>query len=321
MRRHILFLTAIAAALPCVAPAVHAQAGNAGVDTTMGRRTGALAQPVTSGMTLRVGGSWYDNFFQTPSAQPHRSVGAGTADLRLVHGLGATRRSSVRARAGATAFDGLPTSIVAEAGARAASAAQMLDLNVIAFFDSPRFEVGESLERADAIGATLEYGFLVGGALQVGLLADASRERYESVSRNDNVVRDLGGSLRWRGFGSNFSPEVGFLVGRREVDNDQESFDQRAWWLQLRTSLRRNLYASARFRRRDREYDTGDVTARNFGREDTRDQLTAGVTLTPRLGPAWDLYYSMEDVSSSRPERGFTAHALSLGATFRVGRW
>lgn len=319
---HLLALVAAVAALPIAA---HAQPG-IDVDTSERRtsadpRLNSLAAPVRSGAMLRVGGAYYDNFFQTPSERPTRSIGAGTADLRLVHGLGATRRSSVRARAGLTAFDGLPTSAVAEAGARAASRVQMLDLNAIAFVNSPRFEVGESLERADAIGATLEYGVLVANALQVGLLADVSRERYENVRRNDNTVHDFGGSLRWRGFGSNFSPEVGYLVGRREVENAEESFDQRAFWVQLRTSLRRNLYASARWRRRLREYDTGDVTARNFGREDTRDQLTAGVTLTPRLGPVWDLYYGMENVDSSRPERGFTAHSVSLGASFRVGRW
>lgn len=316
MRPFLRFL-ALAAMLAPPAMAAAQDAGN----TSAARRAPAIAGPAGRSVQLRVGGARFDNFFQAPDGRPTRDMQAGTADLRVVHALGAGGRSSVRARGGVTAFEGLPTAAVAEVGARAAGRRQLLDVLVGTSLNSPRFEVGDALERADAVGATVEYGVLLTPALQVGAIVDASRERYEHVHRNDNTVWDAGGSLRWRGFGSTFSPEVGALWGHRAVENAQESFDQRTVYVQLRSAPWRGTYASARFRRRLREYVTGDATAANRGREDTRDQLTAGVTLTPRIGPAWDVYYALDDVRSSRAGRDFRAHGLSLGATFRLWRW
>lgn len=315
MRRLSLLLALL---LPLAAPP---PAGAQTLDSTLARRDRPDAPRRPYEVQLRLGGSRTDNFFQTASSEPSRDVSAGTAELRLVHAFGDGGRSNVRLRGGATRFEGLPTAALAELASRMAGRSHALDVQLTGSFNSPRFEVGEALESADVAALSAEYMFLVTRALQLGVLGDVAREWYSSASRLDNTLRDVGGAARWRGFGAIFSPEVGYTVGRREVEDERESFDQKAVFVQLRSAPSRNVYASARYRRRFRDYDTENVLASNFGREDTRDQLTAALSFAPSVGPAWDLYYAWEDVESSRAIRSFTTQLLALGVTFRLGRW
>lgn len=271
---------------------------------------------------LRVNGSYFDNFFQAPSGAPRQDMRAGTLELRLLRRLGAARRNArLDARAGVTAFEGLPLAGALALGARTVERRQSFESFVTANLRSPRFEVGDALEQANTVSISADYGVLLAGGVQLGAQGEAGRERYTSVRRNDNRVYDAGVSARYRGFGSVFSPEVGALWGRRAVENAAENYDQRTLFVQLRSLPRQDLYLSARFRHRLRDYETADTRASNFGREDARRQVTLGATLSPPLGPAWNLYYAFEDVTSTRAERSFRAHLLSLGATFRLGRF
>lgn len=291
-------------------------------DTTTARRDPARRRaPRALEAELRVGGSYFDNFFQAPSGAPREDMRAGTLELRVLRRFGASGRNAIlEARGGVTAFDGLPLAGALALGGRMSGRRQALETFVTSNLRSPRFEVGDALEQANTLALSADYALFL-GEVQLGVLGDAARERYANVRRNDNSVYDAGVSARYRGFGSVFSPEAGALWGRRIVENALENYDQRTLFLQLRSLPRPDVYLSARYRRRLRDYETSEATASNFGREDRRGQVTFGATVTPPAGPSWNLYYAFEDVASSRAGRSFRTHLLSLGAAFRLRRF
>lgn len=292
-------------------------------DSTAVRRDPARRPPPRAlEAELRASGSYFDNFFQAPLGAPRQDMRAGTLELRLLRRIGVSpRNSSLEGRAGVTAFEGLPLAGALALGARTARRRQSFETFVTANLRSPRFEVGDALEQANTLSLSADYALLLAGGVQLGAKGEAGRQRYASVRRNDNSVYDVGVSARYRGFGSIFSPEAGALWGGRTVKNAVENYGQRTLFVQLRSLPRPDLYLSARYRHRLRDYETTDVLASNFGREDARQQMTLGATLTPPFGPAWNLYYAFEDVSSTRAERSFRTHLLALGATFRLGRF
>lgn len=290
-------------------------------DSTAVRRDPARRPPPRAREAeLRVSGSFFDNFFQAPLGAPGQDMRAGTLELRLLQRVGAPpRNASVEGRAGVTAFEGLPLAGALALGARARGRRQSLESFVTANLRSPRFEVGDALEQANTVSLSADYAVLLAGGLQLGAQAETGRERYASVRRNDNELYDVGVSARYRGFGSIFSPEAGALWGGRTVKNAVEDYGQRTLFVQLRSLPRPDLYLSARYRHRLRDYETADARASNFGREDARRQVTLGATLSPPLGPAWNLYYAGEDVSSTRADRSFRTHLLTLGAVVPLG--
>jgi hypothetical protein len=130
-------------------------------------------------------------------------------------------------------------------------------------------------------------------------------------------VFGLGTAVRYRGFGSAFSPEVGLHWSRRHVQDGAEDLAQRELFVRLRWVPARGAYLGLRYRRRHRDYAVDDPLARNFGRKDTRQQWALSADLRPGARRSWRLYYAREGSDSTRASGVFTTQLLGVGLTVR----
>ena len=269
------------------------------------------------GVELRIGSIVAGNFFQAPDELPKEDVLAGTGETRLLFPLGGSR-SSGYAAFGGTLFDEFDPSLSFTAGARLHGGIQLLDGRVSYRTRSPRIEVGDSLGFADVLIVEGSYRLRPVRAFHVEGLVGFDRQTYGISSARDNRALELGGAIRYYGFGYEFSPEIGATFGGRDVETDQEDYDQRTLWLTLRSSLGSSLFLSVRYRHRLRDYTTADALASNFAREDVRQDVT--VTVDVALSERWSVtgYFSFDDADSTKASRTFQTHYLWTGLTYRL---
>ena len=120
-----------------------------------------------------------------------------------------------------------------------------------------------------------------------------------------------GAAVRYRGFGPYFSPEIGFVAGQRDVENDAEDHSQNDMYLRVRSAVTPTIYLSGRYRHRIREYDT-------IAREDTRDQWTlAGDWRFHRFLGA-NVYVAIENADSTNANRAFDTETFGVGLSVRL---
>jgi hypothetical protein len=196
----------------------------------------------------------------------------------------------------------------------AARDGEIHDLNV--FFahaqNQAAIDIGDTATTADVTTLSGEYSYRLGD-WELGGEALRERHRFEDVLEQDSDYTTIGGSVRYRGFGWQFSPELGLTTGGRDSDDRNESYDEPAWYLQLVYMPTARVYLSLRYRERERHYNSALPGDSNFDRFDERPQWTSvgTVQLTERFSGMW--YYSWEDVDSSRPSRDFDSSVLILG--------
>ena len=247
----------------------------------------------------------FGNFNQTSNASLEQDVNAFGLELRgayqpvsspfQIYGhvnylnYDADRDDSVGVRAG-TALDG-----------------EVNKFNVFIDHANNRatFDVGDTVSTATVTTLSGEYSRRIGD-WEPGFEATPDRQRFDvSSTGQDNEYTGIGANVRYRGFGWKFSPEVGFVNGKRKSDTAAESYDDDSWYAQLVYIPVPRLYLSLQYRDRTRDYTTNVPTDRNFRRNEDRPQwsLVSSLRINPRFTGI--LYYSNEDVSSSLPGRSF----------------
>jgi hypothetical protein len=162
------------------------------------------------------------------------------------------------------------------------------------------FDVGDTVATAAVTTLNGEYAHRFGD-WEPGVEATHERQRFDVGSTGqDNDFTGAGASIRYRGFGWKFSPSVGFFKGHRKSDDNEETYDDNSWHVQLVYIPVPRLYLSLQYRDRTRDYSTNNPLDTNFGRNDKRPQwsLVSSLKINPRFTGI--LYYSNEDVSSSR---------------------
>lgn len=262
----------------------------------------------------RLSGMVFDNFFEATDGLPGESVLASSL------GGGATFRPSERSPLKAhlaaeyVVYQGFDPSQHITAGIRFEGRPHGGGLTVRYLRGRPGREVGDQFDRANALAVSGEYSYRITNNIEIIGLAEFRHETYELFPDRSTDGYALGAAVRYRGLGSGLSPELGASVGGRSVSGADEDLTLRDGYLRLRWSATRSLYLSARYRHRGRSYSVTDVTARNFGRDDTRHQLTAAADWT-RGRLIWNLYYTLEDSNSSRASASFKTQLLSLGLT------
>lgn len=263
----------------------------------------------------RFGALLFDNFFQAPDGSPEEDVAGATLEGGLSLALQERRPLRAYAEGDYTLYHDLDPSAGIRAGVRLEERKQSFDLAVQYLANRPSREVRDEFDRADTLSVYGEYSHRVHEDFELTALAELRHETLELSADKDNDVYGLGGAVRYRGFGSKFSPEVGFRLGGRDVVDDNEDISQRELFLRLRWVPAPPFYLTCRYRHRSRDYSIADPAASNFGREDARDQLVA--TADWRRGKAlvFNLYYALEDSDSSRSTGNFTTQMLSLGVT------
>ncbi|MFP5288731.1 MAG: hypothetical protein ACLGI9_23545, partial [Thermoanaerobaculia bacterium] len=205
------------------------------------------------------------------------------------------------------------------AGLRSAGRAHGFDLFGEYLTNRPTGDVGELVEQADIRRVAGEYSYRVTRDLQLTALAEHQQQDFDISQGKDNTFVDFGGAVRYRGFGSAFSPEIGATFGDRDADDPNEDHDQRDLFLKIRSAPADWAYLSLRYRHRTRDYSIADPFADNFEREDTRQQWVATADLRTGDLLTWNLYYSYEDAESTLVTREFTTSLFAAGLTIGLG--
>ncbi|HET8648127.1 MAG TPA: hypothetical protein VFO85_21705 [Vicinamibacteria bacterium] len=262
---------------------------------------------------FRLSGAVFDNFFQTPEGEPQEDVPAAGMEAGLHKGF--SPHLLGYAEVDYTDYRRYRPSGGISAGLRREGRPHAFDVQGQVMLGRPSREVADEFDRADGVAVVGQYGYRMGDWEPLAL-AEVRRETYERSPQKANTVLNVGAGLRFRGLGT-LSPEVGFRMGTRDVRDDEEDLGQREVYLRLRWAPARPTYLTLRVRRRFRDYSVDDPAARNFGREDTRTQAvaTADLRTTSRLG--FNLYYSVEDSSSTHERGEFLTQMLAAGIVLR----
>lgn len=266
---------------------------------------------------LKLQGHFYENFFQTPSSEPGEDVSAGYGGLGISLRLSDTYPLRAYANVHYLKYDDseLDSSNGVRVGLRSDARPHSFDVYGDLQMDRPTFDVGDEFDRADIRTFAGEYAFRFAKDWQVSVDGELQKQEFDISPDRDNDFSALGGAIRYRGSRA-FSPEIGFRSGERDVNDATLSYDQTDKYLQIRSSLSR-VYLSVRYRMREREYTTDDVTSSNFGREDDRDQIavSADVTLSDLL--LLNFYASREETDTNIAGRDFDTSMYVAGVTFR----
>lgn len=264
-------------------------------------------------------GLLFDNFFQAPEDAEETTVkglrGVGRLEFRpdpaspvtLIGGFGRTVYDS-----------GLEDATLLLGGLRVQSRPHDLELLAGYEIDRPILDVGDGLGTADVLFVDGEYGYRLTSDWELKGMLDVQRQDFAIDETDNNTILGVGPAIRYRGFGSGFSPEVGALFGGRSASDPGEDHSQTDLYVKVRMAPSPDLYLSFRLRRRMRDYSVEDVADRNFGREDRRNQLSA-VLVYPTSSPlALTAYYAYQDAESTLTSRTFTAQMLFAGVRIAV---
>lgn len=292
---------------------------------TKSRRARQSEAEVRRGPTIeaRVHTWYFGNFFQAPDDRPKENVPALGIEGRLTHPL---PLESIGQPVDAyvnldylqffqSGFGGSPG---LRAGARSEGRPHFWDASAQIQKDRPAFDVGDQVDKADIARLLGEYGYRFGRDWQFGADATLEKQSFSAAADSDSRFSEVGGSVRYRGFGSIFSPEIGFAAGRREVDDPTGDYRQRDLILQVRSAPTPPLYLSARLRHRVRNYSTGNAASSNFGRDDTRDQLVLSADRKHNATITWNLYFAYETADSTLGTRSFDTFLTAFGLTYRL---
>lgn len=263
---------------------------------------------------LRLQGLFFDNFFQAPEGFSQDDVSAWAAELRLAAPLG-EELEGYGQLSFVTYEDPLEESPGVKLGLRSDARPHGFDLFVEYLDQRPTGDVGFLVEQADIGRAAGEYVFRPTRDWQLTGLAGYEQQDFAISQGKDNTFLEAGGAVRYRGFGSGFSPEVGATFGERDADDPAEDHDQQDLFVKIRSAPSPRAYLTLRYRHRTRDYVVGDRLDRNFGREDTRAQWVATADLRTGEVLTWNLYYSYEDAESTLASREFTTSLLAAGVT------
>lgn len=277
------------------------------------------AAPNGPGFTVefRAGGGYLGNFFQATAGMPKENVLAGTGEVRLTLPLTGSN-SQLHGGVVGTLYSEFDPSLSFLAGARWGGGIHLLEGNVSLRVRSPRIEVGDTLGFADVFLAEAKYKIRPLRELQLGVLAGFDRQIYGRSEERDNHALRIGGSGRYYGLGYLLSPEIGVAVGNRDVELDEEDYDERTLWLTLRSVPVSAVYLSLRYRARLREYRGDDPASRNFKREDDRTDLTLTVDVSLNDRWSWTAYLSYQGARSTRKSRTFKTQYLWTGLTYQL---
>lgn len=264
---------------------------------------------------VKLAGLFFDNFFQAPEGSPEEDVLGASVEGGLAVQVREESPLKAYLEADYIIYQDFDPSTGITAGLRREGKPHAWDVSAQYLKGRPSREVRDEFDRADVLGVSGQYSYRVTEDFEVIGLGEYRHETFELSEDKANDVYNLGAALRYRGFGWRFSPEIGFRLGGRDVVVGDEDFSQREAFVRLRWSPTSALYLTLRYRRRSRDYSVEDPRAANFGREDTRKQLTATADWRHGASLTWNLYYALEDSDSTRPVGVFRTQMLSLGFT------
>lgn len=277
-----------------------AAAGNAAAQN----RPEVMSLPPEVSGYIRMGGIHFDNFFQLPDELPRRDMWAGVLEARVEHHLGSDGGFRAYTRADLFQFQHRGLSPGLLGGVRRVQGMHRFDVSLLAQWNRPRFDSGDSPEHATILGGYGSYSLNV-ASLEVAALAEYVVESPKLRPGQDSASHDEGFAIRYSLFRRRLSAEVGATQGMREADDLSQNYAQETRWIAVRTSAIPRVYLSARYRTRERDYTIESAASRNYGREDRRRQLTGYLEIALWGNVVWNLSGGFEDAESTRRTSAF----------------
>lgn len=265
----------------------------------------------------RLGGLYFDNFFQAAEGLPEENVLAASLEGRLTARVHEDKPLEAYVEADLIVYEGFDPSAGITLGLRQEGKPGAFDVSAQYLGGRPSREIQDEFDRANVRALNGEYSHRIGDDFQVSALAEFRHETFDLSPDKANDVYSLGGALRYRGFGWRFSPEIGLRLGGRGARDDNEDLSQRELFVRLRFNPTEAVHVTLRYRRRGRDYSIENPGASNFGREDTRTQWTLTGDWRRSKSMTWNLYYALEDSDSTRSSGVFQTQLLALGVTLR----
>lgn len=265
---------------------------------------------------LKGQGLLFYNFFQATEGRPEEDVQALYAEAGGSFLL--SRNLPVRAYASVNTVqyedEVLDSSDGFRLGVSGGARPHAFDVYFDQQMDRPTFDVGDVFDRADVRTISGEYGYRLTRDWELKVDGELQEQEFDLTPVRDNEYGEIGGAVRYRGW-RQFSPEIGFATGKRDVEDETLSYEQEEMYLQIRSAVTPRLYASARLRFRGRDYTTSVLTSPNFSRSDDRRQLSgyADYQLFEHL--TLNFYGSFEDVDSNLEGRDFDSSLVLAGVT------
>ena len=170
------------------------------------------------------------------------------------------------------------------------------------------FDIEETTANANITSLYGFYSYRVVPDWQLGVSTYNDWTSFDRTTGFEGTYNQIEGEVRYRRFGPIFEPRIGYAIGERDVDNNEDSYDHRHWFVQVGTRPLERLELSLRYRDRSRDYQ-------NIDREEDRGQvqLRGVYRHTDRL--ATTATFTHETVDSSIPGRGFNTSRLFAGFT------
>jgi hypothetical protein len=271
---------------------------------------------------VKLFGTWYENYFRVPDDEPATTVNSLSVEGRVTLTLHRERRIKMYLQAIRENFQDVDilTSPTYSIGFRADGERHGFDAGFRYLEDREQLDIDDLAEPSDIYIYYGAYSLRFTEDWEWALDGELRDQRFPEPRRIDNSELYSGStSIRYRGWGRRFSPEIGYESRRREAVDPHDDYDETMPWIKLRFSPFPTLTASLRFRDREREYSTGDPDDSNFRRVDERDEWTlrADWVLGRRL--ALNLEAERLESRSTRESRNFTSDTLVLGTTIKVG--
>ncbi len=264
---------------------------------------------------LRTFGTVFENMFRVAQDSLERTIGAVSADARITVRPDLSLPLQLYGEGGYTRYEMLGGSPEGAVGARWIGRPHEARLRLSHRDDRPAFDLGEVVRTADVTVAAASYGHRISEDWEAGVEGQIARVRFDSVPENDSDLRAVEGRVRYRGFGYEFSPEVGVSVGRRAADDPRLESDRVRLFARVVSIPVTPLWISARYRYRSRDYSVTDPAADNFERSDTGSQWTLSAAYDLSENLRLTLYADHLDMDSSRPDRTFTTSFVEMGLT------
>lgn len=259
-----------------------------------------------------LGAAYYDNFFQAADDGLQTEVHAGVLRFGGEGRLSADRPLSLRGAIEHLEYDeDLENSTRAGLALRHRGDVHRWSAEAVTDQDVPNVDVGDDVDRVDALRFLGDYSYWVAETLDVGVTGQSADQDHDLFPERDNTLTKAGGFLRFRRSGVAFSPEVGYLTGERDVDDENLSYDEDELYVLLRVTPSDAWYVSLRYRDRDRQYTIADPLASNFARQDDRIDWTLSLAARFARRWGWNLYGTFLDADSTKPTRVFETTTVS----------
>lgn len=265
---------------------------------------------------LRLEHSVHDNFERLPEDEEEDDTTAQRAQLGLFWSPVAGRPYKLFVEGVETDYDDRPSTRTFAGGFRLDGSRHFVETRGEISEDRPAIDLEDDPDPADVQRFDGEYDVTLGRDWQVSTGVQIEDRTHDAPGK-DSRAGVYGAALRWRGFGSLLSPEIGIGAGSKNADRPNDEYTQLDAFARLRSRPIERLYLSLRYRYREREYDVELPRASNFGRIDDRDEWTLRADVTAARFAIVNLEYVWIDSVSSRPDKSFTSSELSVGLTLR----